>query len=165
MTFRLSVSVFWLLNVVSLIGSERKDGIFVVRSDADARILKTGARKHELLVTNAVAVSYQIPFPFFPCLVWDQFKFVNCVYWFFVYRQREEPVLRLLPQNLDLGMSLSVFLQLLAVVFPCYGHLSIFFLMRWSFSLFIRIKHRFRYRWKWKHWEECGKLATASSYH
>nr|ACU21100.1 unknown [Glycine max] len=34
--------------------SERKDGIFMVRSDA-ARVLKTEGRKHELLVTNAVA--------------------------------------------------------------------------------------------------------------
>ncbi|KAL5175178.1 Pyruvate dehydrogenase E1 component subunit beta-3, chloroplastic [Glycine soja] len=38
--------------------SERKDGIFVVRSDAtrvSSQVLKAGARKHELLVTNAVA--------------------------------------------------------------------------------------------------------------
>ena len=53
-----------------MIGSERKDGIFVVRSDAtrvSSQVLKAGARKHELLVTNAVAVSFLmtlIPFPF-----------------------------------------------------------------------------------------------------
>lgn len=47
-----------LVGVVFLIDAERKAGIFVVRSDARAN--QTGARKHDLLITNAVAVSYFI---------------------------------------------------------------------------------------------------------
>lgn len=60
------------------IGSERKAGIFVVRSDARvSQVLKTGARKHELLITNAVAVSYLItPIPFLSLSV-----FLFCI-WF-----------------------------------------------------------------------------------
>ena len=58
--------------MIFLIDAERKDGIFVVRSDA--RVGKTGSRKHELLITNAVAVSYLVTALGFSfcCLVWDQ---------------------------------------------------------------------------------------------
>lgn len=45
-----------------MIHSERKAGIFVVRSDARLN-LNTGARKAERLITNAVAVSYLSPIP------------------------------------------------------------------------------------------------------
>ena len=42
-----------------LIDSETKASIFVVRSDARvSQALKAGARKQELLIPNAVAVSY-----------------------------------------------------------------------------------------------------------
>lgn len=59
------------------IGSERKAGIFVVRSDARvSQVLKTGARKHELLITNAVAVSYLItPIPFLSLSLFFFFAF------------------------------------------------------------------------------------------
>ena len=93
--------------VVSL---EGKDGIFVVRSDArvSSKVLKAGARKHELLVTNAVAVSYLmtlIPFPSLFCsLVWDQCCHHVCNFCFLVVYRQRKAVLRLLHQNL--GMSL-----------------------------------------------------------